>query len=65
MDVNIGEVVSTVRAVDGDSLLAPATLRTIVDAVLRAVAEKESHEQRVRAEQRISAGVRAELEEER
>jgi hypothetical protein len=65
MEVNIEEIVSTVHAVDGNSLLEPRTLRSIVSAVMRAVEERESHGQRVRAEQRISAGVRAELEEER
>ena len=64
MEVNIEEMVSTVRTVDGNSLLDPNTLRSIVGAVLKAVEEKDSHAQRVRAEQRISAGVRAELEEE-
>jgi hypothetical protein len=64
MEVNIDEMSSTIRAVDGNSLLDARTLRSIVNAVLRAVEEKDSHAQRVRAEQRISAGVRAELEEE-
>ena len=64
MEVNIEEIVSTVHAVDSNSLLDPNTLRSIVSAVMKAVAEKDAHEQRVRAEQRISAGVRAELEEE-
>jgi hypothetical protein len=64
MEVNIGEVVSNVRVVDGDSVLSPATLRTIVEAVMQAVAEREMHEQRVRAERRVTSGVRGELEEE-
>jgi hypothetical protein len=65
MEVNIEDVVSTVRTVDGDSLLTPNTLRRIVNAVLLAVEEREAHARRVRAEQCISGGVREELEEER
>ncbi len=64
MEVHIGDIVSTVRAVDGDSLLTPQTLSKIVQAVLEAVREQEEHYKRVRAEQRISSGVREELEEE-
>lgn len=64
MEVNIEDVVSTVRTVDGDSLLSPNTLRTIVNAVMQAVAEREAYERRVRAEQCISGGVREEMEEE-
>lgn len=64
MEVNIGDVVSTVRAVDGDSLLAPQTMERIVRAVLQAMNEREGHRARVRAEQRISGGVREEQENE-
>jgi hypothetical protein len=64
MEVHINDIVSSVRTVDGDSLLAPQTLAKIVQAVLAAVREQEEHRMRVRAEQRISGGVRNELEEE-
>lgn len=63
MEVHIGDIVSMVRAVDGDSLLTPQTLSKIVQVVLEAVREQEEHHKRVRAEQRISSGVREELEE--
>ena len=63
MEVNIGEIVSTVRTVDGDSLLTPQTLEKIVRVVLAAVNEQEEHRKRVCAEQRISGGVAEELEE--
>jgi hypothetical protein len=63
MEVHIGDIVSTVRAVDGDSLLTQQTLSKIVQVVLEAVREQEEHHKRVRAEQRISSGVREELEE--
>ena len=62
MDVNIQEIQSTVRAVDSNSLLTPRVLSTIVQAVMEAMREREEHDQRVRAEQRITAGVHAEME---
>ena len=65
MDVQIGDVTSTVRAVDGDSLLTPQTLEKIVRIVLQAVRDQEDHAKRVRAEQRITVGVSKELEEEK
>lgn len=58
MDVNINEVVSTVRAVDGEGLLSPKTLETIVRAVLEAMREQEAHTQRIKAEQRVAGSVR-------
>jgi hypothetical protein len=57
MEVHIDEVASTVRAVDGDALLAPHTLRKILHAVMQAIDEREQHRGRVRAETRISRGV--------
>lgn len=60
MQVEINEVVSTVRAIDGDALLAPQTLQRIVATVLQALQEVEAHSQRVRAETQVSGGVAAE-----
>jgi hypothetical protein len=57
MDVEIGELTSTVRAVDGDSVLSPRMMEQIVRAVLRALDEERNHERRVRAEQRVTGGV--------
>jgi hypothetical protein len=57
MQVEINEVVSTVRAVDGDALLAPQTLSRIVSAVLKALQDVEAHRSRVNAETRITGGV--------
>jgi hypothetical protein len=65
MDVQIGDVTSTVRAIDSDSLLAPKTMEKIVHVVLQAVHDQEEHGKRVRAEQRVTGGVRQELEEEK
>ncbi len=57
MDVQIGEMVSTVRAVDGESLLSPQTMARIVNAVMRAVREDQEHAKRVGQERRVTAGV--------
>ena len=65
MDVQIGDVTSTVRAVDRDSLLAPQTMEKIVRVVLQAVRDQEAHGKRVRAEQRVTGGVSQELEEDK
>lgn len=65
MEIDIGEVNSTVHAVDSNALLDPRTLQRIVTAVLAAVREHENHERRVRAEQTISAGVAHEMERDR
>ena len=64
MEVHIGELSSIVRAVDGDALLTPQIMEKIVRVVLQAMGEREQHSQRVRAEQRVTAGVSHELEEE-
>lgn len=62
MEVNIANLVSTVRAVDDSTLLSPRALEQIVQLVMQAVRECEAHQARVRAEQGITGGVRAELE---
>lgn len=63
MNVNIGEIHSTVNAVDSEALLSPRVMRQIVSTVLQALAEHEAHQQRLRSERRITAGVADELEE--
>lgn len=63
MEVQINEIQSTVRAVDGDTLLSPPTLAKIVRVVMREVNDQQAHRERVRSEQRITRGVRYELEE--
>jgi hypothetical protein len=64
MDVEIGEVVATVKAVDGSTLASPDVLRQIVKAVLTAADDKQSHEARVRAERRVTGGVAEERDAE-
>ncbi len=63
MDVQINELQSTVRAVDGDTLLSPTVMARIVRVVLQAVNDQEAHRERVRTEQRVTRGVSYELEE--
>jgi hypothetical protein len=63
MDIYIGEISSIVRTVDTDSVLSPQMMEKIVQAVLRAVEERERHTQRVRAETRVSGGIYDEMEE--
>jgi len=63
MDVQINDLMSTVQAVDGDSLLTPQTMEKIVCIVLQAVNDQEAYRQRVRDERRIPSGVSHELAE--
>lgn len=56
MNILIDEIVSQVRALDGQALLAPQVMQQIVRVVTRAVREELAHDGRVRDEQRINAG---------
>jgi hypothetical protein len=64
MDVQIGEITTTIKAVDGTTLIAPEVLRQIVSAVLGAVEDRQAHEERVRAERRVTGGVSQERDAE-
>jgi hypothetical protein len=55
--VNLGELVTTVHAVDGDALLTPQTLQKIVRVVLAALRKQEEHRRWVMAEQQIGEGM--------
>ena len=57
MEVNIGEVNSTVRTTDQASLLSPEVMERIVRAVLERMREEESHRRRVESERRLTPGV--------
>ena len=46
MQVIIDEIVSTVHAVEGETLLSPRILERIVQAVLEAVQAQAAHQQR-------------------
>jgi hypothetical protein len=60
MEVNIGEVNSTVRATDSRSLLSVEVLECIVRAVMERLREEEGHRQRTEAERRLSSGIATE-----
>ena len=64
MDVEIGEVTSTVRAMDSEALLSPRLIERIVAAVAAAIKDRDEHDKRVHAERRITGGVSAERDEE-
>ncbi len=57
MDVHIGEMNSTVRATDSQTLLSPQLLNQIVKAVLERLREEQAHEQRVISERSIRSSV--------
>ena len=54
MEVHIEEMQSSVRAVDGASVLSPQTMQKILAIVMRAVEEREAHRERVKSEQTTS-----------
>lgn len=60
MEVEIGEVSSTVRSVDGDALLSPRVLQRIVAAVTAALRDGGDRERRAHDERKITGGVSAE-----
>lgn len=64
MEVHIKDIVSTVRAVDGDALVSSRKVDELMQALLRATDERDDHRRRVRAERRITGGVAHEQAEE-
>jgi hypothetical protein len=57
MQVIIEEIISNVRAMDRDSVLAPDTLRQIVEACLRAVREERAHGERSAEERAVDGAL--------
>lgn len=53
MDIQIGEVHSTVRATDGQELLSPQVLQQIVQAVLAQLRAELEHERCVQRESEV------------
>jgi hypothetical protein len=65
MDVEIGQLNSTVRAVDGNALLTPQVMQTILSNVMEAIKEQDARERRAGGERRVTGGVSAERDQER
>ncbi len=63
-DVSIANINSTIRAVDGNSLLSPAVMQQVIQTVLQAVEENLERRRRIDSERRVTPGVAFELEEE-
>ena len=64
MDIDIGEIRATVRAVDSKSLLTAEVLQDIIRLVLRAVDDKLAHHKRLDSERKITDGVSKERDSE-
>jgi hypothetical protein len=62
MDVEIGNISGTVRAVDGAGLLNPKTVEAIVAAVLAALDKRKRDEAQAKADTKVTRGVAAEQE---
>jgi hypothetical protein len=62
MQVHINEIASTVRHVEGSAVLSPAQMQEIIRLVLKAIEEREAHDQRVNAERKVTSGIRDEME---
>jgi hypothetical protein len=63
MHVEVGELVSNVQVMDEDSILTPQMMSKISQLILKVIEERENHQKRVRAEQRVTGGVSQELME--
>jgi hypothetical protein len=57
MEVNIGEVNSTVRATDNASLLSPQMMERIVGEVMARLCDEDRHRAQVDSERRLGASV--------
>jgi hypothetical protein len=62
ISVHVQHAIGTVRATDGDALLAPRTLEQIVQAVLVAMDERQLRDARAKADTSVTAGVASEQE---
>jgi hypothetical protein len=62
MEVQINEIVSSIRTVDQQQLLSPKLIERLVQEVMRAMDERDAHRRRVAGERKITSGVRDEQE---
>jgi hypothetical protein len=56
MDFHVGEMNSTVRMTDSQSVLSPEVFERLVAAVLQRVRDERAHEERVSSERRVRPG---------
>jgi hypothetical protein len=56
MEINVGEVSTSIHAMDSEQLLSPRLMERIVAEVVRAVDERHEHRERVKQERRTMAG---------
>lgn len=61
-EVEVHEMVGSIRAMDQQQLLSPQIMGRIVGEVMRAIDERQAYRARVDAERRITSGVRDEQE---
>jgi hypothetical protein len=62
MEVQINEIVSSIRTVDQQQLLSPKLIQRLTHEVMRAMDERDAHRRRVNDERKITSGVRDEQE---
>lgn len=56
MEFHVGEMNSTVRMTDSQSVLSPEVFERLVAAVLERVRDARAHEERVASERRVRPG---------
>jgi hypothetical protein len=64
MDIQIGEVSSTMRAMDSEALVSPRVLEKIIAAVMQAIKDGATHDRRAESERTVTGGVSAERDTE-
>jgi hypothetical protein len=62
MDVEIGTLSGTVRALDSADLLSPKTLEAIVAAVMAALEKQRRNESQAKSDTQVTRGVASEQE---
>ncbi len=60
MQVHVGEMNTTVRATDSSSLLSPAVLEQITNAVLERLRQRQARERSLEEDRLLRPGVSAE-----
>ncbi len=57
MDIQIGEMNTTVRAMDSQALLNPQVMEQIIRAALQQMRQERDHDTRVQRERQLDPGV--------